>query len=240
MDSIAAESASRPTLLVVEDDAGVRNLIATTLEAHGYRHVCAGTGRAAIAAATSQAPDIVLLDLGLPDMDGVEVVKFVRSWSQMPIIVVSARTEDADKIRALDAGADDYLTKPFSVGELLARIRTTLRRLSHQAAEDPAPALAFDNGGLHVDFATGTASLAGRELHLTPMEYKLLCLLARNVGKVLTHQAIQRHVWGYPTTDGYKTLRVLMASLRRKIGDSPSAPLYIKTEVGTGYRFIAE
>ena len=138
MDSIATEGASRPTLLVVEDDAGVRNLIATTLEAHGYRHVCAATGRAAIAAATSQAPDIVLLDLGLPDMDGVEVVKSVRSWSQMPIIVVSARTEDADKIRALDAGADDYLTKPFSVGELLARIRTTLRRLSHQAAEGPA------------------------------------------------------------------------------------------------------
>ena len=126
MDSIATKSASRPTLLVVEDDAGVRNLIATTLEAHGYRHVCAGTGRTAIAAATSQAPDIVLLDLGLPDMDGVEVVKSVRSWSQMPVIVVSARTEDADKIRALDAGADDYLTKPFSVGELLARIRTTL------------------------------------------------------------------------------------------------------------------
>ena len=170
LDSIATEGASRPTLLVVEDDAGVRNLIATTLEAHGYRHVCAATGRAAIAAATSQAPDIVLLDLGLPDMDGVEVVKSVRSWSQMSIIVVSARTEDADKIRALDAGADDYLTKPFSVGELLARIRTTLRRLSHQAAEGPAPAPAFDNGELHVDFAAGTASLAGRELHLTPME----------------------------------------------------------------------
>ena len=223
MDSIATKSASRPTLLVVEDDAGVRNLIATTLEAHGYRHVCAGTGRAAIAAATSQAPDIVLLDLGLPDMDGVEVVRSVRSWSQMPIIVVSARTEDADKIRALDAGADDYLTKPFSVGKFLARIRTTLRRLSHQAAEGPAPAPAFDNGELHVDFAAGTASLAGRELHLTPMEYKLLCLLARNVGRVLTHQFILREVWDTTSKSDLASLRVIMGTLRKNRG-GPGPP----------------
>lgn len=238
MDSIATEGASRPTLLVVEDDAGVRNLIATTLEAHGYRHVCADTGRAAIAAATSQAPDIVLLDLGLPDMDGVEVVKSIRSWSQMPIIVVSARTEDADKIRALDAGADDYLTKPFSVGELLARIRTTLRRLSHQAAEGPAPAPAFDNGELHVDFATGTASLAGRELHLTPMEYKLLCLLARNVGKVLTHQFILREVWDTTSKSDLASLRVIMGTLRKKIEEDPAHPRYIQTHVGVGYRML--
>ena len=229
MDSIATKSASRPTLLVVEDDAGVRNLIATTLEAHGYRHVCAGTGRAAIAAATSQAPDIVLLDLGLPDMDGVEVVKSVRSWSQMPIIVVSARTEDADKIRALDAGADDYLTKPFSVGELLARIRTTLRRLSHQAAEGPAPAPAFDNGELHVDFAAGTASLAGRELH---------CLLARNVGKVLTHQFILREVWDTTSKSDLASLRVIMGTLRKKIEEDPAHPRYIQTHVGVGYRML--
>lgn len=238
MDSIATKSASRPTLLVVEDDAGVRNLIATTLEAHGYRHVCTDTGRAAIAAATSQAPDIVLLDLGLPDMDGVEVVKSIRSWSQMPIIVVSARTEDADKIRALDAGADDYLTKPFSVGELLARIRTTLRRLSHQAAEGPVPAPAFDNGGLHVDFATGTASLAGRELHLTPMEYKLLCLLARNVGKVLTHQFILREVWDTTSKSDLASLRVIMGTLRKKIEEDPAHPRYIQTHVGVGYRML--
>ena len=220
MDSIATESASRPTLLVVEDDAGVRNLIATTLEAHGYRYVCAATGRAAIAAATSQAPDIVLLDLGLPDMDGVEVVKSVRSWSQMPIIVVSARTEDADKIRALDAGADDYLTKPFSVGE------------------GPAPAPAFDNGELHVDFAAGTASLAGRELHLTPMEYKLLCLLARNVDKVLTHQFILREVWDTTSKSDLASLRVIMGTLRKKIEGDPAHPRYIQTHVGVGYRML--
>lgn len=190
------------------------------------------------AAATSQAPDIVLLDLGLPDMDGVEVVKSVRSWSQMPIIVVSARTEDADKIRALDAGADDYLTKPFSVGELLARIRTTLRRLSHQVAEGPAPAPAFDNGELHVDFATGTASLAGRELHLTPMEYKLLCLLARNVGKVLTHQFILREVWDTTSKSDLASLRVIMGTLRKKIEEDPAHPRYIQTHVGVGYRML--
>lgn len=171
-------------------------------------------------------------------MDGVEVVKSVRSWSQMPIIVVSARTEDADKIRALDAGADDYLTKPFSVGELLARIRTTLRRLSHQAAEGPAPAPAFDNGELHVDFATGTASLAGRELHLTPLEYKLLCLLARNVGRVLTHQFILREVWDTTSKSDLASLRVIMGTLRKKIEEDPAHPRYIQTHVGVGYRML--
>ena len=190
------------------------------------------------AAATSQAPDIVLLDLGLPDMDGVEVVKSIRSWSQMPIIVVSARTEDADKIRALDAGADDYLTKPFSVGELLARIRTTLRRLSHQAAEGPAPAPAFDNGELHVDFAAETVYLAGRKLHLTPMEYKLLCLLARNVDRVLTHQFILREVWDTTSKSDLASLRVIMGTLRKKIEEDPARPRYIQTHVGVGYRML--
>lgn len=156
----------------------------------------------------------------------------------MPVIVVSARTEDADKIRALDAGADDYLTKPFSVGELLARIRTTLRRLSHQAAEGPAPAPAFDNGELHVDFAAGTASLAGRELHLTPMEYKLLCLLARNVGKVLTHQFILREVWDTTSKSDLASLRVIMGTLRKKIEEDPAHPRYIQTHVGVGYRML--
>lgn len=229
---------TRPTLLVVEDDAAVRNLIATTLDAHGYRHICAATGRAGIAAATSQEPDIVLLDLGLPDMDGVEVVESIRSWSQMPIIVVSARTEDVDKIRALDAGADDYLTKPFSVGELLARIRTTLRRLSHLASAGPAPAATFDDGDLHVDFSAGTAMLAGQELHLTPMEYKLLCLLAQNVDKVLTHQFILREVWGTGSKSDLASLRVIMGTLRKKIEADPAHPRYIQTHVGVGYRMM--
>ena len=197
----------------------MRNLIATTLDAHGYRHVCAATGREGIAAATSQEPDIVLLDLGLPDTDGVEVVESIRSWSQMPIIVVSARTEDA-------------------VGELLARIRTTLRRLSHQAGEGPAPAATFDNGDLHVDFSAGVAALSGRELHLTPMEYKLLCLLARNVDKVLTHQFILREVWGTNSKSDLASLRVIMGTLRKKIEADPAHPRYIQTHVGVGYRML--
>ena len=181
-------SAVKPLILVVEDDPAVRNLIVAALEAHGLRHMAVETAHAAIAAASSQAPSIVLLDLGLPDMDGVKVVESVRTWSAMPIIVVSARSEDAEKIRALDAGADDYLTKPFSVEELLARIRTTLRRLSYAQAGGVVSEGTFDTGELHIDFDAGIATMDGEELHLTPIEYKLLCLLAHNADKVLTHQ----------------------------------------------------
>lgn len=168
-------SAVKPLILVVEDDPAVRNLIVAALEAHGLRHMAVETAHAAIAAASSQAPSIVLLDLGLPDMDGVKVVESVRTWSAMPIIVVSARSEDAEKIRALDAGADDYLTKPFSVEELLARIRTTLRRLSYAQAGGVVSEGTFDTGELHIDFDAGIATMDGEELHLTPIEYKLLC-----------------------------------------------------------------
>ena len=160
-------SAVKPLILVVEDDPAVRNLIVAALEAHGLRHMAVETAHAAIAAASSQAPSIVLLDLGLPDMDGVKVVESVRAWSGMPIIVVSARSEDADKIRALDAGADDYLTKPFSVEELLARIRTTLRRLSYAQVGMGASEGTFDTGELHIDFDAGIATMDGEELHLT-------------------------------------------------------------------------
>lgn len=162
-------SAVKPLILVVEDDPAVRNLIVAALEAHGLRHMAVETAHAAIAAASSQAPSIVLLDLGLPDMDGVKVVESVRAWSGMPIIVVSARSEDADKIRALDAGADDYLTKPFSVEELLARIRTTLRRLSYAQAGGVVSEGSFDTGELHIDFDAGIATMDGEELHLTPI-----------------------------------------------------------------------
>ena len=185
-------SAVKPLILVVEDDPAVRNLIVAALEAHGLRHMAVETAHAAIAAASSQAPSIVLLDLGLPDMDGVKVVESVRAWSGMPIIVVSARSEDADKIRALDAGADDYLTKPFSVEELLARIRTTLRRLSYAQVGMGASEGSFDTGELHIDFDAGIATMDGEELHLTPIEYKLLCLLAHNADKVLTSLSCTR------------------------------------------------
>ena len=239
MDSIAAESASRPTLLVVEDDAGVRNLIATTLEAHGYRHVRAATGRAAIAAATSQAPDIVLLDLGLPDMDGVEVVKSIRSWSQMPIIVVSARTEDADKIRALDAGADDYLTKPFGTEELLARIRAAIR---HTRTPDGAAAVAnsgvFTAGDLTIDYGKHRVYISGRDAGLTQNEYKLVALLGLHAGKVLTYDYLIKELWGPSARSDNQILRVNMANIRRKIEKNPAQPAYIFTESGVGYRMI--
>ncbi len=231
-------SAAKPLILVVEDDPAVRGLIVAALEAHEMRHIAVETGHAAIAAASSQVPSVVLLDLGLPDIDGVEVVESIRAWSPMPIIVVSARSEDTDKVRALDAGADDYLTKPFSVDELLARIRTTLRRLAYMQTGAAAPAETFDNGGLHIDFGAGIATLDGEELHLTPIEYKLLCLLARNADKVLTHQCILQEIWGTATKSDLASLRVFMGTLRKKIEVDPAHPRYIQTHVGIGYRMM--
>ncbi len=184
---------NKPLILVVEDDFSVRNLITTTLKAHDYRYLTAPNGTTAILEASSHNPDIVLLDLGLPDMDGVEVI--IRTWSNMPIIVISARSEDTDKIDALDAGADDYLTKPFSVEELLARLRVTQRRLVVTQNQSPAEAYVFINGQLRVDYAAGCANLGEEELHLTPIEYNLLCLLTKNVGKVLTHTFITQSIW---------------------------------------------
>ena len=181
---------NKPLILVVEDDASVKNLITTTLKAHEYRYITAGNGETAILDASSHNPDIVLLDLGLPDIDGVKVIRKIRTWSNMPIIVISARSEDTDKIDALDAGADDYLTKPFSVEELLARLRVTQRRLTMMHNETAVESSVFINGALRIDYAAGCAFLGEEELHLTPIEYKLLCLLSRNVGKVLTHTFI--------------------------------------------------
>lgn len=243
MDERNPQSMPAPTLLVVEDDPAVRNLIVTTLDVHGYRHEVAPTGRAAVAQAASCAPAVILLDLGLPDMDGVEVITKVRTWSQVPIIVISARADDADKICALDAGADDYLTKPFSVEELLARLRVTFRRLERAeidaaGASGAASGSTFENGDLAIDYAAGTATLAGVELHLTPIEYRLLCVLARNVGKVLTHQFILREVWGSTQEQDLASLRVHMGSLRKKVEADPAHPRLIQTHVGVGYRML--
>lgn len=227
-----------PLILVVEDDAAVRNLITVTFETQNYRFESASDGRQALLAVTSQQPDIVLLDLGLPDMDGVAIIRRIRSWSAMPILVISARSDDRDKIAALDAGADDYITKPFSVDELLARIRTTLRRLS---VLSPAPdAQEFVNGDLRIDYAAHCVYFAGQELHLTPLEYKLLCLLAKNVGKVLTHQYILKEVWGSNLSGDVASLRVFMVTLRKKLEGRGEPGSYIQTHVGIGYRLLKQ
>ena len=221
----------------MEDDAPVSNLIGTTLKTHGYDYITATNGENAVMQASSHNPDVVLLDLGLPDIDGVDVIKKIRTWSEMPIIVISARTEDKDKIDALDAGADDYLTKPFSVEELLARIRVTERRLAAMQSSNKSESV-FVNGNLKIDYAAGCAYLSGEELHLTPIEYKLLCLLSRNVGKVLTHTFITQKIWGAAWESNVASLRVFMATLRKKIEPSADSPQYIQTHVGIGYRMV--
>ena len=229
---------NKALILVVEDDNSVKNLITTTLKAHNYRYLSAQNGASAILEASSHNPDIVLLDLGLPDMDGIEVIKKIRTWSNMPIIVISARSEDSDKIEALDAGADDYLTKPFSVEELLARLRVTQRRLNMLRDESTAESSVFTNGKLRIDYAAGCAYLEEKELHLTPIEYKLLCLLSRNVGKVLTHTFITQSIWGSSWENDIASLRVFMATLRKKIETNPDSPQYIQTHIGVGYRML--
>ena len=198
----------------------------------------AENGSSAILEASSHHPDIALLDLGLPDIEGVEVIKKIRTWSNMPIIVISARSEDADKIEALDAGADDYITKPFSVEELLARIRVTQRRLAIiQTGEQPETSV-FENGELKIDYTAGCTYLKGEELHLTPIEYKLLCLLSRNVGKVLTHTYITQQIWGRCSENDIASLRVFMATLRKKLEPEKNEVQYIQTHIGIGYRML--
>lgn len=229
---------NKPLILVVEDDAAVRNLITTTLETHQYRFQAASTGEAAILEAVSHNPDVILLDLGLPDMDGIKVIEKIRSWSGTPIIVISARSEDTNKIDALDAGADDYLTKPFSVEELLARLRVTFRRLNSIGDGGSASNAVFTNGELKIDYAAGCVYMKDKELHLTPIEYKLLCLLAKNVGKVLTHTYITKEIWGSAWDNDVASLRVFMATLRKKIEPDPANPKYVQTHVGVGYRML--
>ena len=224
------------TILVVEDDRAIRNLIAATLEmSHQYNFLSAHNGAAGLMQALSRRPDLIVLDLGLPDMDGVDIIRKIRSWTNRPIIVVSARSEDKDKIGALDAGADDYLTKPFSVEELLARIRVAIRKMNFVGPDSAQSA--YVNGGLKIDFASCTVSVDGQEVHLTPIEYKLLCILARNEGKVLTHRYLLSEVWGTDGGDG-SSLRVFMATLRKKLEKDPANPVYIRTHIGIGYQLM--
>lgn len=229
---------NKPLVLVVEDDRPVRNLIVTTLKSHDYRYLTAENGKGAIMEASSHNPDIVLLDLGLPDIDGTEVITNIRGWSNMPIIVISARSEDSDKITALDAGADDYLTKPFSVEELLARLRVTQRRLLLLKSSNDAGKPVFQNGELKIDYAASCVYLKGEEMHLTPIEYKLLCLLSHNVGKVLTHTYITMQIWGSSRENDIASLRVFMATLRKKLEPKKTSPQYIQTHIGIGYRML--
>ena len=220
-------------VLVVEDDKLIRKLMTTTLDINNYKYLTASSASDALMQITSHNPDVIFLDLGLPDMDGVDLIRKIRTWSLTPIIVISARSEDTDKIEALDAGADDYLTKPFSVDELLARLRVTQRRLSSQGGMSSH---VFENGALTVDFAAGTAYLNGEELPLTPIEYRLLCLFCKNVGKTLTHTYLTDAIWGNAFDSNLASLRVFMASLRKKIEIDTTHPQYIQTRIGVGYR----
>lgn len=228
---------NKPLILVVEDDKAIRKLITTTLETQGYLYETAETGAASLLKAANAQPDIIILDLGLPDMEGVDIIKKVREWSKVPIIVVSARSENQDKVDALDAGADDYLTKPFYVDELLARLRVSLRRIQYEQDRPMRDSTIFLNGNLKIDYAAGCAWLNGEAIHLTPIEYKLLCLLARHVGKVLTHNFILHEIWGNYSSD-IPALRVFMATLRKKIEKSDSDFKYIQTHIGIGYRML--
>ena len=231
---------NKPLILVVEDDAAVRNLMAVTLETRGYRYHLAQNGTEALIEATTHQPDVILLDLGLPDLDGVEIIRKVRSWSSTPIIVISARSEDNDKVEALDAGADDYLTKPFSVDEMLARLRVALRRVNtDQQAINPENSI-YENGSLRIDYAAGCAYIGENEIHLTPIEYKLLCLLAKNTGKVLTHNFILKEIWGSYSSSEVGSLRVFMAMLRKKLQAGDGSQPYIQTHIGIGYRMTRQ
>lgn len=225
-------------VLVVEDDLQISNFICFALAADGFTYCAAATAAQAHCLLLSEQIDLLLLDLGLPDMDGMDLLKKIRQWSQLPIIIVSAREQSSEKAEALDAGADDYLTKPFSATELMARIRVAIRHLYREGPAKPQTAIAV--GALQMDFDKHLAYLNGKELHLTPMEYELLALLFRNIGKVLTTRNIIREIWGPGYGSDTQALRALMAALRRKVENNPANPRYILTETGVGYRLTDE
>lgn len=227
---------STEKILIIEDDPSIQRLLKLTLESRDYKVVAADCATVGLSLFLSENPLLVLLDLGLPDLDGIEILKEIRAAGNVPIIVVSARDQERQKVEALDAGADDYVVKPFNTEELFARIRVALRHRGSTVVEPDV----YDVRDLHVDFTRRKITVGGVEVHLTPIEFKLLSVLIANHGKVLTHRFIQNEVWGYPTSDDYQTLRVFMASLRRKLEDHASNPRFITTEVGVGYRFTDE
>jgi two-component system, OmpR family, KDP operon response regulator KdpE len=223
-----------PVVLLIEDEPQMRRFLRAALENEAYRLVEAATAREGLAHATGQNPDIILLDLGLPDGDGIDLTRRLREWSRTPIVVISARGQERDKVAALDAGADDYLTKPFGVGELLARMRVALRHAARAAGEPDEPV--FTTGELRVDLEHRRVFFAEREVHLTPTEYKVLLALVRQAGKVLTHRYLLKEVWGASTVTQTPALRVHMAQLRHKLERDPAQPRHLLTEPGVGYR----
>ncbi len=228
------------SVLVIEDEKNILDFIVKSLTAHNYKVTPATTGKEALSLIASICPDIILLDLGLPDMDGCEIIKSVRTWSSNPIIVVSARTQEEDKVRALDLGADDYLTKPFGVPELLARLRTSLRHSNKLNNDSDLYKKPYHAKDLTIDFLKRKIILRDEELHLTPIEYKIVAYLAQNSGKVMTYSTIMNSVWGPYAESDNKILRVNMANIRRKLELNPAEPAYIFTEVGVGYRMLED
>jgi two-component system KDP operon response regulator KdpE len=227
-----------PTILIIEDEPPIRRVLYATLQASGYQVIAATTGQEGFSQAATRQPALILLDLGLPDLDGLEVTRRLREWATMPIIILSARGRESDKIAALDAGADDYVTKPCGMGELLARIRVALRHVAHHTQEPDAPV--FTVGQLRVDLARRNVSVAAQPVHLTPIEYKLLATLVHYAGKVVTHRQLLREVWGERTVHDPHYLWVYMSQLRHKLELEPARPRYLLTESGVGYRLRAE
>ena len=227
-----------PTVVIVDDEPQIRRFLRAALAGQGYRVHESATGADALVEVATRQPDVVILDLGLPDMDGLDILRKVREWSAVPVIVLSARGQEVDKVAALDAGADDYLSKPFGVGELMARMRVALR---HRArVSDGALQSAFDVGDLHVDLAARRVTVGGAQVHLTPIEYRLLVVLVHNAGKVVTQRQLLNEVWGPQATEQAHYLRVYMAHLRRKLEADPARPRYLLTEAGVGYRLAAD
>lgn len=226
-------------ILVVEDEARIANFIRAILQANGYETITAATGREARSMISSHCPDLIILDLGLPDIDGLDIIRSVREWTQLPILVVSARTHERDKVDALDAGADDYIVKPFGTGELLARIRTALRHARSGASSEAVSGTGlFTAGSLTIDYNKHQVLVDGENVHLTQNEYRIVSLLGIHAGKVLTYDFILKELWGPGVSDNNQVLRVHMANIRRKIEKSPAEPEYIFTEVGVGYRMV--
>ena len=228
------------SILLVEDEKNICDFISTSLSAQDYRISTAHTGKEALPIITSQCPDLILLDLGLPDMDGMEIIRQVRTWSSVPIIVLSARTQEQEKVRALDLGADDYLTKPIGTSELLARIRTALRHSNRLNTDSPLYKRPFHAKGLTIDFEKHLVSVDGKDVHLTQIEFKIISLLTQNSGRVMTYDTIISNIWGPYADDDNSILRVNMAHIRRKLEQNPAEPQYVFTEIGIGYRMIED